>query len=192
MKTLPLLLLIIFVTSCSSISEKVISRMDNVDEKPSWATLSKTMFVKEGKVFSVGLTEANAGSRVSALSRVADNNARFELSRTIIDESSFIFQNMEEGAEEGGQLSRFYGNELSKHVSHGVRQEKRYWEKIQTFDEHGDKVFRIKLFSLVSIKESDLKKAVKRALNKEQGISPKMKEAIDNHITSQIKGLEES
>lgn len=76
-------------------------------------------------------------------------------------------------------------------MSQGVRQEKRYWEKVRTFDENGDEVFKIKMYSLISLKESDLKKAIKNSLNKEKGLSPEMKKAINDHLTKQINGLQE-
>lgn len=189
MKTISLFFLVFFV-SCSSVSEKVIQRMDDINERPSWASISKTMFLKDGRVYSVGLSESEASARISAASRIADNNARFEISRMITNESSFIFQNAEEGLDDGGQLSRFYGNELSKHVSHGVRQENRYWEKVRSFNQDGDEIYKLRLYSMVSIKESDLKKAITEALNKEKGLTPQMQKAIDNHITRQIEGLE--
>lgn len=186
-----LLIVLVLATGCSSLKDKVLTRMDDLDKRPRWATLSKTMFKKDGKIYSVGFTEALSGARISALARIGDNNARFEIARTIVDETNFIFQNMEEGVEEGGQLSRFYGNEISKYVSHGMRQEERYWEKVRTFDENGEPLIRLRMFSLVSIKEGQLRKAIRDTLQKENGISAEMKRAIDNHITAQITGLYE-
>ena len=182
---------LILTVSCSSVSERVITRMDDLSEKPKWASISKVMFADKGKVFSVGYSEGLADNRVSALSRIADNNARLEISRNILNETGFIFQNIEEGINEGGQFSRFYGNELSKSITHGVRQERRYWEKVKTFDESGDVIFKVRVYSLISIEEKDLRKAIKMSLTKKKEISPKMREAIDNHITSQIKSLKE-
>lgn len=190
MKILLHIFISFLLSNCSSYKEKVISRIDNRTEKPKWASLETSMYVENQRVYAVGISEGSIDSRISALSRIADNNARFEISRTITNEASFIFQNIEEGTLYNEDLSRFYGNELTKYVSHGVRQEKRYWEKIETINSFGEKVFNTKVYSLVSIKESDLKKAIRNALNKERKITTKIKNAIDDHITKQIQMLE--
>jgi hypothetical protein len=88
MKNLILLFVLIAITACGSMGEKVVVRMDDMDESPKWATLSKTMFKKKGRVYAVGFAELPIESRISAAVRVSDNNARFEISREIQDSSS--------------------------------------------------------------------------------------------------------
>jgi len=107
----------------------------------------------------------------------------------VTDDLGFIFQGLEEGISEGGQLNRFFGNELSKIIAHGIATEKRYWEKIQTFDETGERIFKIHVYSLVSIKESMLKKLVKRAMDKVDKISPEMKKKASEILDAQITKL---
>lgn len=190
-KKLLLLMAMLYLASCASVGEKVITRMDGVDEKPKWANLSTTMYTKDGKVYSVGFTEVGARSRVSAAARISDNNARFEISRNVTDDMAFIFQNMEEGIDDSGTLARFYGTEVSKLIANGIRQEKRYWEKVKTFDDYGEPVYRLRVYSLASIKKSDLRKAISVSLNKGRGITPQIKDQIDQHITREIQKLGE-
>lgn len=189
MRNYIILLSLFIIYSCSSFTEKVISHSSNYESKPAWADITKPMFKKEGKVYSVGVAEASINAKATALARVADNNARHEISRTIVNEMSFIFQNAEEGVENSGELARFYGNEFSKHISSGIYQEERYWEKVKTFDEDGAPKYVLKIYSLISLKESKLKKAMKYALNHEKGLSKEFKAAVDNHLQGQITKL---
>ncbi len=165
--------------------------MDGKDEKPKWATLSQTMFKKSGRIYALGFVDLPVDSRLSAAMKISDNNARYEVSREVQDDMAFIFQNVQEDIADSGQLTRFYGTEVSKNLLSGVKTEKRYWEKMQTFDENGDKSFRLRVYSLVSIKEGDLKKAIKRALDKGKGISPEIKKKIDDHMAREIQRLGE-
>lgn len=189
MKNVLMVLILALSASCGSIGEKVLVRMDDQDESPKWASLSKTMFKKKGRVFAVGFAELPIESRISAAVRVSDNNARFEISREIQDDMAFILQNVSEGVSDGGQLVTFYGSEVSKNLIHEIKSEERYWEKIETFDEVGAKVFKLRIYSLISIEESELRRAIRSALNKGKGLSPELKKQIDNHMSREIQKL---
>ena len=182
------LFLIILLASCSSFSEKVVQRIDDVDEKPHWASISKSTWIENGRMYAVGLHEANEGARIPALIRVSDNNARFEISRKITNEMAFILQNMEEGVEEGESLTRFYGAEVSKMIAHGINQEKRYWEKVLVPGLDGREL-KIRTFSLVSISQADLNKAIREALNKDRGLDPKIKQQMTDHLARELNKL---
>jgi hypothetical protein len=180
-----ILLVLFLLTSCASMKDTVVSSMED-QERPKWATLSQTITTKKGKIYVVGFTEGLASDRVSALFRVSDNNARFEISREISNQMNYIYQNLEEGVQEGGQLSRFYGTEVSKYLAHGIRQEKRYWEKVRTIDENGDPVIKLRLYSLISMRESDLKKAIRETITQKREITKAIKQKIDAHMISEI------
>ena len=190
MKTLLIILVIVLGASCSTVfQERVLVRSDDLSERPSWAQVGVTNFVKEGRLFVVGLAEHDVNSRIPAVARIADNNARFEISRMITNDLAFIFQNMEEGVGEGGDLSRMYASEISKHMAHGIRQEKRYWEKVQTFDSEGERVVKLRVYSLASIKESDIKRAISEVISKDSKLDPQIKEQINGHISREIEKL---
>ncbi|MCK5882762.1 MAG: hypothetical protein KAG61_03670 [Bacteriovoracaceae bacterium] len=191
MKTLLYIITLISFISCSSFSEKIVSRMDGADERPEWASEGKAMYEKNGRLYAVGYTEVSGDARVSSAMRVADNNARHEVARLITNTTSYMFQNAEEGVDGGAEMARFYGNELSKYQSHGTRQESRYWERVLTFDSNEEKVLKLRIYSLVSLTKKDVKKAIKLALQKnKQKISPEMQKAVDNHMTAQIQTME--
>lgn len=184
------ILLLAMLTSCASgPKDKVLVRSDDLSERPSWAKFEATAFLKEGRLFVVGISETDVDAKIPAVARIADNNARFEVSRVITDDLSFIFQNMEEGVTDNAELTRFYASEISKHVSHGIRQEKRYWEKVETFDSEGEKKLKLRVFSLASIKESDLKKAIKESLDNGNKLDPRLKEQVNNHLFREIEKL---
>lgn len=182
------LLVLLFMMSCSSLTEQVVQRIDDIDEKPKWATIAKSTWMENGRMYAVGLHEASAGARIPALVRVSDNNARFEISRKITNEMAFILQNMEEGVEEGASLTRFYGAEVSKMISHGINQEKRYWEKVLVPGLDG-KELKIRTYSLVSISQGELTKAIRDALNKDRGLDPKIKEQMTEHLARELNKL---
>ena len=196
MKQVLFLFSLIFVMalmpSCSSIGEKVLVRMEGETERPSWATLSKTTFTKEGKIMVVGYAEVVADAQIGAAMKLSDNNARFEISRRITNDMGFIFQNLKEGVLDGGDLSRFYGMEISKTIASDTVTERRYWEKVQTFDSYGEKVYKLRLFSLVSIKSSTLRRAVANANAKQNEISPELKKEITDHLQTEIRKLQGS
>ncbi|MCF8059949.1 MAG: hypothetical protein K9K67_11670 [Bacteriovoracaceae bacterium] len=189
---LSLIFLMAFMPSCSSLGEKVLARMDGISDRPEWASLSKTTFTKEGKIMVVGYAEVQADAQIGAAMKLSDNNARFEISRRITNDMGFIFQNLKEGVLDGGDLSRFYGMEISKTLSSDTVTEKRYWEKVETFDSYGEKIYKLRLYSLVSIKESSLRKAIARANAKQSEISPELKKEITDHLQSEIRKLQGS
>lgn len=180
-----LLVIIAICTNCASYQESTISTMEGMD-RPEWATLSKTVYKKSGRLFIVGYTEGLASNRISALMRISDNNARFEVSREITNQMNYIYQNLEEGVGEGGQLSRFYGTEISKHLSSGIRQERRFWEKVRVMDENGDPIFRTRTYSLISMRETDLRKAIRDTIYEKREITKAIKEKIDAHMVSEV------
>ena len=189
---LSLIFLMTLTPSCSSLGEKVLVRMDGISDKPDWATLSKTTFTRDGNIMVVGYAEVPADAQISAAMKLSDNNARFEISRRITNDMGFIFQNRKEGITDGGELSRFYGMEISKTLSSDTVTEKRYWEKVETFDSYGEKVYKLRLYSLVSIKSGSLRKAVSRANAKQNEISPELKKEITDHLQTEIRKLQGS
>ena len=179
------LIVLFTLFSCASYKDTVVTTMEDKD-RPSWATLSSTLVTKKGKIYVVGYTEGMASNRISSLMRISDNNARFEISREVTNQMNYIYQNLEEGVEDGGGLSRFYGTEVSKYLAHGIRQEKRYWEKVKTFDEDGDTHIKIRVYSQISMKESDLKKAIRKAINSNKEMTKAIKKKIDDHMVMEI------
>jgi hypothetical protein len=182
MKYLILGSLLAIIAGCSSIPrDEVISRIDNLDEKPSWATISKPTYFKDGKVYAVGFAEAEGDARVSALGRIADNNSKSEISRLVNNKIGVAFQNVEEGTG-GSGLSRFVGTEKSYVNTNEIIPEKRYWEKVKVYDENEKPSIKLRMYSLTYIERTTLKKLIKRGLASEKGISKDLKQKVDNQL----------
>lgn len=179
------LLLALILVSCSSLSEKTISRMDG-ESKPSWATQEKALTIADGKMYILGFSELDADSKISAAYRMADSQARGELSKMVENQFSSIFQNLEEGTNDEGTLSRYYASEVSKNMLRELKISKRYWEKVQTIDRDGAPMFRLRVYSLAEIPESHYKKLVREKIAQEK-IDPAVKKQVLNHFESEIK-----
>lgn len=190
MKNLFLLVSATALVSCSGISEKTISQMDD-ESKPSWASQEKAYTVKDGKMLILGFSEVDADAKISAAYRLADSATRAELSKMVENQFSTIFQNLEEGTTDEGGMSRYYASEVSKNVLREIKIQKRYWEKVQTFDRDGEKVYRLRVYSLAEIPEAQYKKLVREKLQKEK-IDPEVKKQVLGHFESEIKNFQTS
>lgn len=190
MKLLSFFTLLFFIGACSSTyTEKVVHRMDDVDNKPSWASMQRVMYEKDGRIFVVGISTGSSTARVAGLAKISDNNARFEISRFIQNEMGFIFQNVEEGVEPGAELSHFFGTEISKTISHQIRSESRYYEKIQIKEPSGDLRIRTDMYSLISVKENVLKKLIRKTIEKNNQLSAEVKQKVTEHLNKKIDTL---
>lgn len=186
MKSLSILLVLVTFVGCATIyREEVVATMES-REKPKWATLENAYFIEKDKVFYVGVTEAISTSRTSALLRVSDINARSEIAKEINNQINVVFQNIQEGIDDGGNFARLYSSEVSKFLSHGIKIEKRFWEKVYIQNpKYGHEVVT-RAYSLLSIKRSSLRKPIKLASTKST-ITRKMREILDKQIMNEIE-----
>lgn len=185
MKNLVLYVCSFIIVACSSVSETTVSKMDG-ESKPSWASQEKALVSKDGKLTILGFSELDADAKISAAFRMSDSQARGELSKMVENQFSSIFQNLEEGTTDEGNLSRYYASEVSKNMLRELKIIKRYWEKVQSFDRDGEKTFRLRVYSLAEIPESHYKKLVREKLAKEK-LDPEVKKQVLNHFESEIK-----
>src|SRR5689334_3690210 len=143
MKSFILYIALMFLVSCaSSVKERMIASQDD-ESKPSWASLNKSLVVKDGKLMILGFKELDADAKISAALRLADSAARTELSKMIQNQFSTILQNLEEGVGDEGELARFYSSEVSKTSLRELRITNRFWEKVESFDRDGEKTYRL-------------------------------------------------
>jgi hypothetical protein len=185
-------ILLLQLISCASsgFKETVVKTMDDKD-RPSWASFEKVMYENDGKVYIVGIAEASENARLQGLSKIADNNARYEISRFINNEMGFIFQNAEEGLDQGSELSHFFGTEISKVMAHGIKTESRYYEKVLIQKPNEEPEVRTKMYSLTSIEQHTLKKLIKQSIQKQNNLSAELKAKVLDHLNSKIDTLEE-
>ncbi len=170
--------------------DKVISRIDNIDERPEWLKESEPFKISAGKVVSLGSTVIPANHRLSAAYRIAANNAKAQVSTAIEQRLEFVFQNAEEGTEMDTTQARYIGAEASKLTTSKLHIKDRYWEKVATTTDAGERITQYRVFVTVEMPEQDFKKAVFRAINGGQtsrGISSNFSEKVDKHWDSFVE-----
>ncbi len=169
----------LLVAACSSVDKQnqnlaepdvVLSRIDNMSERPNWIKESEIMTVQDGYVYFTGTQSSPVDSNVEQLYRVAELNAKSGIAKAIEQKLQFVFQNAEEGYSMDASQARFMGMEATEIMKTGsIRPYKKYWEKILTTNGDGQRVQKIQMFAIVRIPEADFKKAILDAARKREG-----------------------
>lgn len=162
----------------------VLDRIDRMSRRPDWIKESEPFRIESGNVFSLGQTQIPADHRVEAAYRIAENNAKAAIASAIEQKLEFIFQGAEEGTSIDATQARYIGSEASKITTQSLRLQSRYWEKVASTLDNGQRVTRYVVFALVSMPEKDFKKAMLDAAARAQGkegISSDFREKIDKH-----------
>jgi hypothetical protein len=136
----------------------------NDRSQPSWADESVPFGVRDGKAFSVGVATLRGSDRPEAGFRIAENNARANFAKTIENRMEFIFQSAEENAGIDSNQAHYIGSEVSRLTSHAMKVEGQYWKRFAQSDEDGTRRIYYKVYSLVTMPEDRLKKAVDDAI----------------------------
>lgn len=152
-----------------NMSDVVISRIDELSKRPDWLKESESFKIKDGIVYSLGSTSIPSDHRVEAAYRIAENNAKASIANAIEQRLEYVFQNAEEGTTMDATQVRYIGAEASSIMTSSVRTGQRYWEKVATTKDSGERLTQFKVFTLVSMPEQDFKKAILDALRKQQG-----------------------
>lgn len=185
--------LAIIVSACSSTpslrtpesqEDKVISRIDERSSRPNWLKESEPFRIEDGQVVSIGGTTIPGDNRVEAAYRIAENNAKAAIAGAIEQRLEFIFQNAEEGTSLDSTQARYIGAEATKLSTNSLRIGSRYWEKVATTTDSGERVTRYKVFANVTMPEADFKRAIVDAIHKAQGkggLSPDFAKKVDQH-----------
>ena len=164
--------------------DKVVARIDNLDERPKYINESEPFRIENGTVVSTGMTTIPTSDRVEAGYRIAQNSAKGLIAGAIESRLEFIFQNAEEGTSLGATQARYIGAEASKLVTNSIRPGKNYWEKVATTTDSGDRITQYRIFSTVHMPETDFKRAVFDAIRAAQGkggLSKSFAEKVDAH-----------
>jgi hypothetical protein len=174
-------------------ADKVLSRIDDLSARPSWLRESEPFRIEGGYVTSLGQTVIPADNRVEAAYRISENNAKSAIAGAIEQRLEFIFQNAEEGTEMDTTQARYIGAEASKLTTSSLRLDRRYWEKIATTTDSGQRVTQYRVFTTVKIPESDFKRAVMDAIRRSQGrqgISAEFAQKVNEHWDKFVNGEE--
>lgn len=162
--------------------DQVLSRIDNLKERPTWLKESEPFKIDNGMVYVLGKATIGGDDRIEAAYRIAENNAKIALSSAIEQRLDSVFQNAEEGTGFDKVQSRYIGSEATKLATSSIQLDKRYWEKYSSVSNSGERILRYDVFSYVKMPEADFKRAIIAAANKRQGkagLSPEFKEKVE-------------
>lgn len=165
-----LLVMPIILSACSS-SPGVKGYEDNKTlatangrSQPDWADETVPFKISGGKVFSVGVATLRGDQRPEAGARVSENNARANFAKAIENRMEFVFQNAEENSSLDSTQMRYIGSEVSSLTSHSMTQEGTWWIRYAQSEDDGSRRIYYKIYSLVTMPEEDLKKAIDAAI----------------------------
>lgn len=191
MKTISLSIAVLSLVGCTttppnpeSMPDTVVSRIDDLSSRPSWLKETEPFKVENGQVTSLGSTTIPGDHRVDAGYRIAENNAKAGIANAIEQRLEFIFQNAEEGTSMDATQARYIGAEASKILTSSIRQGKRYYEKVATTQDNGQRITQYKIFTTVTMPEPDFKRAIADAIRKAQGkggLSADFAKKVDDH-----------
>lgn len=196
----PALVALCVVAGCASLpekhgmispEEKVLSRIDNLSARPDWLIETQPFRIVNGEVVSLGAATVPGDSRVEAAYRISANNAKANVAGAIEQRLSFVFQNAEEGVKMDATQARYIGAEASALTSSSMRTSKQYWEKIFAVDEHGVGNTFYRVYSVVSMPESEFKRAIGDAIRKQSGtgkLSKDFASKVNDHWNKFVDG----
>lgn len=188
------------LTSCSSTPtqqtaesqpDRVIARINELGSRPGWLDESKSFQIRNGQVISLGQTTIPGDNKVEAAYRIAENNAKGAIAGAIESRLDFIFQNAEEGTGFDSTQARYIGAEASKITSSSLRIQDRYWEKVATTQDSGQRVTQYRVFASVVMPEAEFKQAVINAVRARQGkggLSSDFSQKVNEHWNDFVKG----
>ena len=172
------------IKNSETVADAIVSRIDNLDERPKYINESEPFRIEDGQVISTGMTTIPGSDRVDAGFRIAQNNAKAAIAGAIEQRLEFIFQNAEEGTSMGATQARYIGAEASKLVTSAIKPHRNYWEKMAITTDTGNRVTQYKIFSTVTMPEQDFKKAIMDAARRAQGkgtLSQDFSKKVDAH-----------
>jgi len=169
----------------------VIERMGNKDETPEWATGEIAMRDEGQDVIFISQMTMGADSRSEACLKAAELDGRSAMSRYIKEGISSSGQVDEANAKDDPSyeaLTAFLSNaKLS-----GIRPTHRYWEKVETSDESGDRVLKLRCSAKLAIKKSELARQLKEATSVAKGGNPKIRESLLNAQQQFLENLDDA
>ena len=158
------------ISGCSSPTMKGYEKDEtlstlNDSSQPDWADESHPFVFRAGKAYSLGVTTLRGDERPEAGERISENNARANISKTIEDRMEFIFQNAEENASLDSTQAHYIGSEVSSLTSHSIKLEGNWYKRFAQSQDDGSRRIFYKIYSLVSIPEDDLKRAINDSIS---------------------------
>lgn len=167
----------------SGMHDEVIARSDELSSRPSWAKDDKPIEVKDGDMFVTSMaTVRNDRANIAQGYRIAENQAKTDLSNAIKTEIKTNFVDAQEGIEGDQYRTEFLSIEKSEIAFSGLTPANRYWEKVLVTNADGDKEMEYRFYVRMKIKESDFKKQMNDFLNGNKGLSAEFNKRVTDTV----------
>ena len=173
----------LLISGCATTGVSVLERSDNLSSAPSWATMTKASYKKEGNNYFVGYVTVDGQSSPSAAMNASDEKALSSPMQSLVNQ--FMDQN---------QVGEDLQNTTGQRIISSLRSERipmpslqitsRYWERVQIPEGEGGSRTELRVYSLAEVSESDFIKAREIAFRKLQG-KPEIKSILDEVGKSQ-------
>ncbi len=127
-----------FILSCShqasksqTPKERLISRMDNLTQRPAWVQELKPLSIQKNKIIALGTSALNDEHRVDISYRIAERNGKHFFQSSLEKELSSIFKNLVKPS--AVELKHFadFQMDFLRSVMDEVRPVLTYWEKVE-------------------------------------------------------------
>lgn len=166
-----------------SMGDKVIARSDELSSRPSWVKDDNPVIIKNGDMFVTSMTAIRSDSvNISQGYRIAENQAKTDLSNAIKTDIKTNFVNAQEGVEGDRFRTEFLSIEKSEIAFSGLLPENRYWEKVLVNNAGGDKEIEYRFYARMKIKEADFKKQMKEFLSGNKGLSAEFNARVSQTV----------
>lgn len=184
MKKIAILTSVLALAACGGgMSDKVISRSDELSSRPSWVQDDNPVVVKNGDMFVTSMATVRSDkANISQGYRIAENQAKTDLSNAIKTDIKTNFVDAQEGVEGDQFRTEFLSIEKSEISFSGLMPSNRYWEKVLVTNADGDKEMEYRFFARMKIKEADFKKQMKSFLNGNKGLSPEFNKRVTETV----------
>ena len=163
MKTFLSVVAFVTLISCASTNGvSVLERADHLSSAPSWASITNGAPVIEGKLTFLGYVEVDADASKSATANMADEKARTEPFRALVDQ--YLEQNqLSEDLRKDSSISQRIISSTRGYLPPlpSMAVTKRYWEVVRTERKDGSAREELRFYSLAEVSKNDFENAKK-------------------------------
>ena len=115
MKKIAILTSVLALAACGGMSDKVISRSDDLSSRPSWVKDDNPVIVKDGDMFITSMATVRSDkANISQGYRIAENQAKTDLANAIKTDIKANFVDAQEGVEGDQFRTEFLSIEKSE------------------------------------------------------------------------------
>lgn len=164
----------------------VLSRSNDLKERPAWVDETRSFSVKDGTATFLGSTSIPGDDRVESGYRIAEADAKTKICQMVANKMDALFQHAEEGTSyDSSQTRSTFMEACSKLTLNGIEPGNHYYEKVAMSLNSGERVTRYKIFATISMPEPKLKEAIRKAAGG-PGISEDFKKRVDAQWDSMV------